>query len=178
MKNVPKNQKLNTGKFAKGSSGNLAGRPQGSRNKATLLMEQMFEGAIEKLTRKVIEMAQEGNIGAMKICMERLLPPCEDRPIRLDLPAIENMAQVSAALTTVVAGIADGAITPREGEIVANILAVQTNVVATTDMDRRLKDVEDTISTMKSEKGAEGAMDIAEILHQGRTPESAHDAPA
>lgn len=47
----------NKGKWPKGHSGNPAGRPLRSRNKATLLMEAMLEGEAEQLIRKAIDLA-------------------------------------------------------------------------------------------------------------------------
>lgn len=82
------------GQFPKGASGNPAGRPQHSRNKATLLMEELFEGEAEQLTRKLIELASGGDILALRLCMDRLLSPRKDRPIHFSLPPIESPAQV------------------------------------------------------------------------------------
>ena len=42
--------KKSSGQFAEGTSGNPSGRPAGSRNKATLLMEALLEGEAEQLT--------------------------------------------------------------------------------------------------------------------------------
>jgi hypothetical protein len=49
-----------SGQFAKGVSGNPSGRPPGSRNHATLLIESMLEGEAEQLTRKVIDLPWAG----------------------------------------------------------------------------------------------------------------------
>ena len=54
--------------FAKGVSGNPAGRPVGSRNKATLLALQLLEGEAEALTRKAVEQALEGDTTALRLC--------------------------------------------------------------------------------------------------------------
>jgi hypothetical protein len=43
------------GKFRKGRSGNPLGRPRGTRNKATIAAEALFEGEIEGICRKAIE---------------------------------------------------------------------------------------------------------------------------
>ena len=60
--------------FTKGQSGNPAGKPKGARHRATLAAEALLDGEAEALTRKVIELALEGNIFALKICLDRILP--------------------------------------------------------------------------------------------------------
>ena len=45
-------------KFEKGQSRNPAGRPPGSRNKATILAESMFQGEAETIIRMVIDKAR------------------------------------------------------------------------------------------------------------------------
>jgi hypothetical protein len=64
-------RKKNNGQFSRGTSGNPAGRPSGSRNKATLLMEAMLEGEVEQLARKAIELAKKGDTQALRLCLER-----------------------------------------------------------------------------------------------------------
>jgi hypothetical protein len=61
--------------FPAGVSGNPAGRPKGSRNKTTLAIEALLEGEAEALTRKAIERALEGDMAALRLCMDRLAPP-------------------------------------------------------------------------------------------------------
>jgi hypothetical protein len=83
------------GQFPKGTSGNPSGRPSGSRNRTTLLMESLLEGEAEQLTRKAIDLALDGDITALRLCLERLVPPRKDRTIHLLLPPIENVHQIS-----------------------------------------------------------------------------------
>jgi len=45
--------------FVKGQSGNPAGKAVGTRSKATLMAEAMFDGAAEKIIKKCLEMALE-----------------------------------------------------------------------------------------------------------------------
>lgn len=66
---TPKKQGAGNGKFAPGVSGNPAGRPKGSRHKVTLAIEAMLEGEHEKLTRKAIDMALEGDGPALRLCL-------------------------------------------------------------------------------------------------------------
>jgi len=48
--------------FEPGKSGNPNGRPKGSRNKTTLAIEALLEGESEAITRKLLEMAKEGDM--------------------------------------------------------------------------------------------------------------------
>jgi hypothetical protein len=133
-------------KFAKGTSGNPSGRPPGSRNHATLLMESLLEGEAEQLTRKAIELALAGDITALRLCMDRLVPPRKDRLIHLTLPPIENVQQISLAMARVFSAIADGEITPTEGEVLANVLTTHKSGLVTGDLERRMGELEQRMS--------------------------------
>ena len=61
--------------FQPGQSGNPAGRPKGSRSKATLALEAIFEGEADALTRKVIELALDGDTQALRMCLDPLWCP-------------------------------------------------------------------------------------------------------
>jgi hypothetical protein len=139
---MPTKRSDGSGQFAKGRSGNPSGRPLGSRNHATLLMESLLEGQGEELTRKAIEMALAGDITAMRLCLDRLIPPRKDRPIHLGLASIETAQQISLAMTKVAAAIGEGEITPTEGETLANILVTQKSIVETADLERRIDELE------------------------------------
>src|ERR1051326_5864413 len=53
--------------FSKGRSGNPLGRPQGSKNRATIAAETLLDGEAEALTRKAIRMALAGDSTAMRM---------------------------------------------------------------------------------------------------------------
>ena len=80
--------------FEKGRSGNPAGRPAGSRDKATLAAAALLAGESEASTRKSVELALAGNPTAMRLCIERLLPPCRERTIKFTLPPIESVSDI------------------------------------------------------------------------------------
>ena len=71
--------------FKAGQSGNPAGRPKGSRNKATLAAEALLEGELEAIIRKLLEKAKEGDSSALRLCLDRLMPPRRDRSVTFDL---------------------------------------------------------------------------------------------
>ncbi|MGH8577710.1 MAG: hypothetical protein ACREXX_13285 [Gammaproteobacteria bacterium] len=47
-------------------------------------------GEAEGLPRKAVEMAVAGDVTALRLCLERLVPPCREAPVDLDLPPRET----------------------------------------------------------------------------------------
>jgi len=117
--------------FEKGRSGNPAGRRPGSRNKATLAAA-LLAGESEALTRKAVELALAGDPMAMRLCIERLLPPCRERTVKFTLPPIESVSNVSAAMRAVTAALAKGHITPGEAATIAGVVETFARAIETT----------------------------------------------
>ena len=118
--------------FVKGRSGNPRGRPVGARNKKTLAAAVLLEGESEALTRKAVELALAGDPTALRLCIERIVPPCRERPVKFTLPPIENAADIAAAMNAVTAALARGIITPGEAERIANVVDTFARAIATT----------------------------------------------
>ena len=108
--------------FLPGKSGNPKGRPKGSRNKATLAAATLLEGEAEEITRTCVALAKAGDMTAMRLCLERILPPQRSRPIELKLPKIETAADLSAAFALVLGAAAAGDLTLEEASTVTGIL--------------------------------------------------------
>ena len=108
--------------FSKGQSGNPAGKRKGTRNRSTMAAEALLEGECEALTRKAIELALAGDTMALRLCLERLVPPRKERPIRFELPAIASEGDAARAMGAVLAALAAGQITPSEATAVAGLI--------------------------------------------------------
>ena len=55
----------------------VKGRPRGSRNKRSLYLQEMLLNEGEEIVLKMIERADKGDRVALKLCVERLIPPFE-----------------------------------------------------------------------------------------------------
>lgn len=86
-KKTPENTgRKQDGQFLQGVSGNPAGKPKGARHKVTQAAMTLLEGEAETLIRKAIELALNGDITALKLCLDRLVPALKSisPPIRLE----------------------------------------------------------------------------------------------
>jgi hypothetical protein len=82
--------------FRKGQSGNPAGRPPGSRYRATSMVQNLLEGAAENIAKRAAQLAEDGNVAAIRICMNRLSPLGQHNPVAFELPPIHFDAGLSA----------------------------------------------------------------------------------
>src|SRR5450631_4897529 len=96
-----KTGKEQAGRFARGQSGNPDGRPKGSRNATTLALETLLDGQATALTQKAIDLALTGDMAALRICLDRILPPRKDRPITFDFPAITTAAEAATTMSAI-----------------------------------------------------------------------------
>jgi hypothetical protein len=126
-------KQANPGHFRPGQSGNPAGRPKGARNRSTIAAESLLEGEAEALTRKAITLALAGDTTALRLCIERLVPPRKDRPITFDLPPIASAADVANAVAAVLRAVAEGRVTPSEAMAVTSLIEAVGRAIPTTE---------------------------------------------
>jgi hypothetical protein len=130
------------GKFKPGQSGNPAGRPRGALNKTTLAVQALLYGEAEELTRKAVEMAKGGDTTAMRLCLERILPPRRDVSVNIDLPVIQNLDGAIAAQNAILSAVSQGDITPAEASSLASIVDQLIRAYETQVIEAKLNELE------------------------------------
>src|SRR6476469_6230391 len=78
------------------------GRPVGSRNKRTLLAEQILGEDVEAVARAVSNAAQNGDMQAAKIILDRLAPIRRGRPVQFELPASLDAVGIAEGFAAIV----------------------------------------------------------------------------
>ena len=135
--------------FQKGESGNPAGRPRGARNKRTLAAESMFDRDGPAIIEQLIALAKEGDIAAIKICLDRIFPRPRGRPVAFDLPPMSSPGDAVAAMSTVVQAIGDGEVSPEEGAELAKVVAGFSQTIYISEMEQRLRELEQSFALVK-----------------------------
>jgi len=129
--------------FKPGQSGNPKGRPKGSRNKTTLAVEALLDGEAETITRKAIEKAKGGDMTAIRLCLDRLVPPVKDKPVTFDLPGIDSAQDAAAAVGAVLRAVAYGDLTPIEAAEVSKIVNTYVTALEASDLEQRIAKLEE-----------------------------------
>ena len=127
------------------------GRPAGSRNKATLLLEQIVESEGEGVVRTMIQRAKKGDPTCMKLTVERAYPVRRERPMHLDLPEIRTAEDLPAAFRAVMRALAQGDITSEQAERVTRILEFGRKAIETGDLARGLAEVQTELRDLKED---------------------------
>ena len=132
--------------FKKGESGNPQGRPVGTRNKTTLAALSLIEDEGEQLARKAVELALDGDLPALKLCMDRLLPPAKERPLEaFSLPQLNDQRSVLDALDTIANKLSQGELLPAEATSICKVLEQYRKHFETTELSERLETLERTL---------------------------------
>ena len=138
--------------FLPGQSGNPAGRPRGSRNKKTLMLEALLDDESETLMRRVIGLAKMGDDVAMRLVFARMLPPRRDRPVPLELPRIESEADARRAAGDVMEALGAGEVTPQEAEQLLRVIAGAAMVMQSSGMSERIKWLQEQVGRLSAER--------------------------
>mgnify|MGYP000086787631 CR=1 FL=1 len=122
------------GSFASGN----AGKPKGSRNKATVAIENLLEGQAEALTQKAILSALTGDTIAVKLCMDRIAPSTKDKPICFSLLDMHCAKDASEAAGSVLRAVGNG----YEGTRVMGLIDSYRRTLELTEIEHRLSALE------------------------------------
>ena len=119
--------------FVRGQSGNLAGRPPGSRNRTTIAAQALLDGEAEALSRKAAELALGGDINALRLCLDRILPPRREEPIEFEIREIGSLFDAINAVADLVAAVAAGKITLSTAMELAKLIEMYIKANAASD---------------------------------------------
>jgi hypothetical protein len=144
MNRAPDNTEAKQGatQFQPGQSGNPNGRPKGSRNRSTLALETLLDGQAEALTQKAIELALAGDMAALRLCLDRILPARKDRPVSFEIPTIDTAEDAKAASAALLASVAAGDLTPSEAAEIGKLVDSYVKAIETTEVLARLDKLE------------------------------------
>ena len=132
-----------SGRNADGTFGaGNAGKPRGTRHKATQAVLALLEGESEALTRKAIEMALAGDGVALRLCLDRIAPPRKDSPVQFALPRMSCARDAAEAAGAVLEAVSLGELTPSEGAQVMTLVDSFRRTLEVTELEARLAALE------------------------------------
>jgi hypothetical protein len=118
------------------------GRPKGSRHKVTRAVAELLDGQAEQITQKCIAKALEGDGVALRLCMDRLIAPTKDAPVKFTLSPVHDVADMASAGRDVLAAVSAGQLSPDEAARVIGLLGRLRDLLELVNIEERLKALE------------------------------------
>jgi hypothetical protein len=126
--------------FKKGWSGG-PGRPVGSRNSATIALEQMGEENAYAVYAKLVELALEGDVNACKLIIDRVYPPRKGLRVNLEYSGTMDTVQDINMLSKHVLGkVLSGGLSPEEGEEYGKLCEQRLKIITDTDVMNKIEE--------------------------------------
>jgi hypothetical protein len=130
--------------FAKGQAANPAGRPKGIPDRRTKYRE-LIEPHIPSLIEKCVALALRGDMQALRICLDKVIPSARDSEEAIAVPACDSSRPSDQARAVVEAAMS-AKITPSSAATLISAIAGQARVIELDDLARRLDVLESRLS--------------------------------
>lgn len=147
-------------KFQPGQSGNPAGRPRGSRNKSTIIVEKLLDESAGALTTAAIARAIAGDPAALRVCIDRVVPRLRHRPLDFPLPPLVTLADTPVAINAIAQGLACGELDREEAVALMRAVRDFTLALAAVARDERAA----SLAAPTDDGDASGSESLADFL--------------
>jgi hypothetical protein len=114
----------------------------GSRNRATLVFEDLLDKAGPRLIKLAIRTALGGDTQVLRALLPLLVPPRRERAVEFPLPPIEDAASALLASRLILAGVANATLTPAEAANLSKALTDHARLLELHELEARLTQIE------------------------------------
>lgn len=119
------------------------GRPPGSKNKTTQIVEQLAEGQAEQLVQKVLQQALAGDISSQRLILDRIWPPRKGQPVSVAMPPINTSQDLFVAIASIWTAIREGRLTPDEASALSVVIDRSIQAIELHDITKRIAALEE-----------------------------------
>lgn len=137
---------MSDGKCGRNADGTFtagnAGKPRGTRHKATQAVLALLEGQAQALTQRAVELALAGDSMALRLCLDRLAPPRRDSPVQFAMPRMASAYDAAEAAGAVLQAASNGELTPIEAMQIMGLVDIYRRTLEVTELEARVAALE------------------------------------
>ena len=124
----------------KGGARQGAGRKKGSGQAAHY--RAMLEPYAEELIQQVVDLAKDGDMPALKICLDRLCAPLRPTDRLITIEGMADASGLSGKGELILANVANGEISPSEAQHLMTAISSQARIIEVDELERRVAELE------------------------------------
>ena len=117
-----------------------AGRKKGSGQAAHY--RAMLEPYAEELIQRVVDMAKDGDMPALKLCLDRLCAPLRPTDRLITIEGMADATGLSDKGELILANVANGEISPSEAQHMMTAISSQARIIEVDELERRVAELE------------------------------------
>lgn len=134
------------GTFLPGASGNPAGKPKGTRSHLAKALDDLAQADAAAVLQKVLGLAKNGDISAARLVLDRTWPMPKGRPVRVPLPPLNNINDLTRGIAAVANAVSDGLLSTEEAQNLVAFIDIVRKTHETVDLERRLSKIEEHLN--------------------------------
>ena len=156
------------------------GRPKGSKNKSKLLMDQL-RTAGPNLLKRLIEIANSGDVPALRTVLAPLIAAASDNPVRWKFGKLASLEDLRIESERILHGIEDATLTPEQGIQLRKLLDGHADDIRASRLTDRRAEFERDQRVMKNawadQECRQLAISFVTRFHTLGMPEEAYEHP-
>ena len=90
----------------------------------------------------MIAKAKYGNLPALRICIDRILPPRRERPVHFTMPELRSVGDASKAISALMSVVAKGELGASEPAELSKLIETYVRALEATELEQRLLNLE------------------------------------
>ena len=118
------------------------GRPPGSRNKKTLIIQEILDEYSPAVIRKTLALALQGEVSLLRLLAQHKMPRPQDSPVKTGRLPMGNIKELLRSHEIVMAKRASGAITPVQAMQIDSLLETRRKLLETQELANRVSALE------------------------------------
>jgi hypothetical protein len=130
------------------------GRPSGSRNKKTVLIEELLADNSEPLLRKALQLALKGNTQMLRLLLDPVLRRPKDAPVTIGPLPMGTPEELLQSQARVMQELASGKLSLNQVEQIFQMLENARKLMETRDIDQRVRAMEQLLEREEPDKAA------------------------
>jgi hypothetical protein len=131
------------GRFLRGVSGNPGGKPKGARSHVHRAIDKLLAENGADIVDRIVKAARSGDVGAMRLVIDRLTPPRRARPLQLEgFPLIHTLADCDAAMSVILKATAEDLIDLDQAKTLTELIETKRKCLEAVQLEARIAALE------------------------------------